>query len=36
MSDEELAAALNEIVAQQDNCPRTVSGWKEWMSKEVK
>jgi hypothetical protein len=36
MSDEELAAALNEIVAQQDNCPRTVSGWKEWLSEEIK
>ena len=36
MNDEELAAALNEIVAQQDNCPRTVSGWKEWLSEEVK
>ena len=36
MSDEELAAALNEIVAQQDNCPRTIDGWKEWLSEEVK
>lgn len=36
MSDEELAAALNEIVAQQDNCPQTVSGWKEWLTEEIK
>ena len=36
MNDEELTAVLNEIVAQQDNCPRTVSGWKEWLSEEVK
>mgnify|MGYP000736659392 CR=1 FL=1 len=36
MSDEELAAALNEIVAQQDNCPQTVSGWKEWLSEFIK
>lgn len=26
---EELAAALNEIVAQQGNCPRTIEGWKQ-------
>lgn len=36
MSDEELAALLNELVAQQDNCPRTVSGWKEWLNGEIK
>lgn len=36
MSDEELAALLNELVAQQDNCPRTVSGWKEWLSESIK
>lgn len=36
MSDEELAAFLNELVAQQDNCPRTVSGWKEWLNGEIK
>lgn len=36
MSDEELAAALNEIVAQQDNCPQTVSSWKEWLTEEIK
>lgn len=29
LSDNELAALLNELVAQQDNCPHTVSGWKE-------
>lgn len=33
LSDEELAALLNELVTQQDNCPRTVSGWKEWLTK---
>lgn len=36
MSDEELAAALNEIVAQQDNCPRTIDGWKEWLNESIK
>lgn len=36
MSDEELSVVLNEIVAQQDNCPRTIDGWKEWLSEEVK
>ena len=36
MSDEKLAAALNEIVAQQDNCPRTSDGWKQWLSEEIK
>ena len=36
MSDDELAALLNELVAQQDNCPRTVSGWKEWLQEEIK
>ena len=36
MSDDELAALLNELVAQQDNCPRTVSGWKEWLSESIK
>ena len=36
MSDEELAVFLNELVAQQDNCPRTVSGWKEWLNGEIK
>lgn len=36
MSNEELAALLNELVAQQDNCPRTVSGWKEWLNGEIK
>lgn len=29
LSDDELAALLNELVAQQDNCPHTVGGWKE-------
>ena len=36
MSDEELAAALNEIVAQQDNCPRTIEGWKQWLQEKIK
>lgn len=36
MSDEELAALLNELVAQQDNCPRTIDGWKEWLQEEIK
>lgn len=36
LSDEELAALLNELVAQQDNCPNTVSEWKEWLSEEIK
>ena len=26
MSDNELAAFLNELVAQQDNCPQTIDG----------
>lgn len=29
MSDDELAAFLNELVAQQDNCPQTIDKWKE-------
>ena len=36
MSDEELAAALNEIAAQQDNCPRTIEGWKQWLQEDIK
>ena len=36
LSDDELAAFLNELVAQQDNCPHTVDGWKEWLSEEIK
>ena len=36
MSDEELAATLNEIVAQQDNCPQTIDGWKQWLQEEIK
>lgn len=36
MSDDELAALLNELVAQQDNCPHTVGGWKEWLSESIK
>lgn len=36
MSDNELAVFLNELVAQQDNCPHKVSGWKEWLSESIK
>lgn len=36
LSDNELAALLNELVAQQDNCPHTVGGWKEWLTEEIK
>lgn len=36
MSDEELAALLNELVAQQDNCPHTIYGWKEWLQEKIK
>ena len=36
LSDDELAAFLNELVAQQDNCHQTVSGWKEWLSESIK
>ena len=36
LSDEELAAFLNELVAQQDNCPQTIDGWKEWLNEEIK
>lgn len=36
MSDNELAAFLNELVAQQDNCPQTIDGWKEWLTEEIK
>lgn len=35
-SDNELAAFLNELVAQQDNCPQTIDGWKEWLTEEIK
>lgn len=35
MSNEELAAFLNELVAQQDNCPRTIDGWKQWLQEEI-
>lgn len=36
LSDNELAAFLNELVAQQDNCPQTIDGWKEWLLEEIK
>lgn len=36
MSNNELAAFLNELVAQQDNCPQTIDGWKEWLNEEIK
>ena len=32
LSDDELAALLYE----QDNCPRTINGWKEWLSESIK
>lgn len=36
LSNDELAVFLNELVAQQDNCPHTVDGWKEWLSESIK
>ena len=36
LSNNELAVLLNELVAQQDNCPHTVCGWKEWLNGEIK
>ena len=36
LSDNELASLLNELVAQQDNCPQTIDGWKEWLNEEIK
>lgn len=36
LSDNELAAFLNELVAQQDNCPQTIDSWKEWLNEEIK
>lgn len=36
LSDDELPALLNELVAQQDNCPQTIDGWKEWLQEEIK
>ena len=36
LSDDELAALLNELVAQQDNCPQTIDGWKEWLNGGIK
>lgn len=36
LSDDELAALLNELVAQQDNCLHTVGGWKEWLTEKIK
>jgi hypothetical protein len=36
LSDNELSALLNELVAQQDNCPQTIDGWKEWLQEEIK
>lgn len=36
MSNEELAAFLNELVAQQDNCPQTIDGWKQWLLEGIK
>ena len=36
LSNNELATLLNELVAQQDNCPHTIDGWKEWLTEEIK
>lgn len=36
LSQTELAAFLNEIVANEDNCPRTIDGWKEWLNEPIK
>lgn len=36
LSDDELSALLNELVAQQDNCPQTIDGWKEWLQEKIK
>lgn len=36
MSDDELVAFLDELVAQQDNCPRTVDRWKQWLQEKIK
>lgn len=36
LSDDELAALLNELIAQEDNCPRSIDGWKEWLGEEIK
>lgn len=36
LSQAELAALLNEIVANEDNCPRTIDGWKEWLNEQIK
>ena len=36
LSDDELSVLLNELVAQQDNCPQTIDGWKEWLQEEIK
>lgn len=35
-ADDELATFLNEVVAQEDNCPRSIDGWKEWLSEKIK
>lgn len=35
LSDDEMAALLNELIAQEDNCPRSIDGWKEWLSKTI-
>lgn len=35
LSDDELAALLNELVAQQDNCPQTIDRWKVWLQESV-
>lgn len=32
LSEDELAIFLNELVTQEDNCPRSIDKWKEWLS----
>ena len=36
LSDDELTSLLNELVAQQDNCPQTIDGWEKWLSESIK
>ena len=36
LSDDEMAALLNELIAQEDNCPRSIDGWKEWLAGGIK
>ena len=36
LSNDEMATLLNELIAQENNCPRSIDGWKEWLNEEVK